>query len=90
MHSNITKIILTKKEDLKAAILAANEDYSNFNDKYDYSSIRDMSRLLKGCNKLKTIPILDTCKVTTMSYMFNGATSFNQPLNFDTSNVTNM
>jgi prepilin-type N-terminal cleavage/methylation domain-containing protein len=33
----------------------------------------------------------DTRNVTDMSYMFDGASSFNQPIsNFDTSNVTNM
>merc|ERR1711935_369652 len=32
----------------------------------------------------------DTSKVTDMSWMFQGARAFNQPLSFDTSKVTDM
>ena len=53
--------------------------------------IGNMSDMFKDCEKIvKLGDICDTSDVTNMSYMFYGATNFNQKLNWNTTNVTNM
>ncbi len=70
-------------------------------DKFNTSNVKKMDGMFYAANAfnngeeagLSGRPLsLDTSSVTQMSRMFNGATSFNQPLgsNFDTSGVTNM
>lgn len=55
--------------------------------------LTNISRLFDNCRRLNdpNISLWDTSDVTDMSYMFNTALEFNQPLNdWDVSNVTNM
>ena len=89
----------TTKEELRAIIeqelkrQGADADLNHI----DVSGVTDMSFLFDGLDvrniKIRNIKIdkWDTSNVTKMNYMFEGATSFNQPLSaWDTSNVTNM
>ena len=51
-----------------------------------YTNIR-----LQSCTRLTTVPDYLPQSITSMFYMFNGATAFNQDISgWDTSNVTNM
>ncbi|MFC2604387.1 MAG: BspA family leucine-rich repeat surface protein, partial [Bacteroidota bacterium] len=58
------------------------------------STCTDMSGMFVNCTKLVngngSISGWQTANVTNMNYMFQGATSFNQPLNWNTANVTIM
>ena len=45
--------------------------------------------MFSSCNKLQSIPLLDTSSVTTMQSMFNGCTSLQTIESLDMSNVTN-
>ena len=50
----------------------------------------NMEQMFFGCNKLTSIPHLDTSNATTMFYMFQGCYSLTTIPQLDTSNVTNM
>ena len=49
-----------------------------------------MDSMFYYCNKLTTIPSIDTSKVTTMRYMFNNCSSLTTISSLDTSKVTTM
>ena len=80
------KIIINEKDILKNILL---NDYDNL-DKYDYSSITDLSFMFCDCFNLKTIPWFDTSNVTNMNSMFSGLHTFNDIPLLDTSNVVYM
>ena len=54
------------------------------------SSVTDMSGMFFSCNKLTTIPLIDTSLVTNMSSMFYFCSSLTTIPQLDTSKVTNM
>ena len=57
----------------------------------DVKCIGDMSKMFKKCKRLVSLNgRWSTRGVTNMKRMFEAATSFNQPLNFNTKRVTNM
>ena len=56
----------------------------------DTENVTTMVRMFNYCNKLTTIPQLNTSKVTNMSQMFWGCISLQTVPAFDCSNVTNM
>ena len=92
----MSKIQIQTKEELRDII---NNNFINlsekeynlfcqtFNEKYDYSSVIDMSYLFKGCFELKSIPYLKTENVTSMSGMFYGCMKLKEVPYMDTSNV---
>jgi surface protein len=85
--------IVIDKYDLKSIILSIQdneEELRNFNNKYDYSNITDMSFMFSDCKSLKTIPKLNTINVTNMEYMFWNCKSLIDIPELDTKNVTNM
>ena len=58
---------------------------------WDVSTITDMSGLFQDLRNFDAdVSNWETSGVTTMSQMFYSASSFNQPLSFDTSSVTSM
>ena len=86
-------------EELRNIIVGANnimdeKDYEifckTFNDKYDYSSITNMSWLFYGCENLTKIPPLNTENVTNMNGMFSECKNLEEIPYMDTKNVTNM
>ena len=60
----------------------------------DLTGTTNLGGMFDGCNKLTTVPNMNTwnvSNVTDMSYMFSGASSFNQNIgSWNVSNVTNM
>jgi surface protein len=87
------KIVIKKIEELRDIILSIQgdeEEIKNFNYKYNYSRITDMSYMFYGCKSLKTIPYLNTSNVIDMSYMFYKCRLLKTIPQFDTSNVRDM
>ena len=75
--------------------------YEEFNEKYDYSSITDMSHLFEYDERtddfkyqifktMTSIPPLNTSNVTMMNGMFNGCINLKEIPMMDTSKVTRM
>lgn len=56
----------------------------------DFSDINDMSGMFSSCNRLKTIPQLNTSIVTNMKEIFHYCESLTTIPQLDTSNVTDM
>ena len=56
----------------------------------DFEGVTDMSNMFKFCNKLQSIPSLDTSQVTTMKWMFYYCFKLQSIPSLDTSQVTNM
>ena len=71
-----------------------NEDKSKIIDIKQWGAIvwRTMEKAFSGCSNLtgSYTDVANTVNVTNMSNMFNNASSFNQPLSFNTSSVTNI
>lgn len=70
-----------------------NFGYSSFSeipDIFDFSNVKNMYSMFKGCNNLTTIPLLDTSNITVMTDMFYGCTKLQSLPLLDTSNVTIM
>ena len=56
----------------------------------DWENVTDMSHMFGSCNKLTTIPAMNTGNATNMSYMFSGCSTLTSIPNIDTRNATNM
>lgn len=56
----------------------------------DTENVTDMTSMFRGCNRLTSIPLLNTGNVTTMYYMFYNCGRLTTIPQFNTSNVTNM
>jgi surface protein len=93
MKGSKTKIIIKTKRELRNLIVtkkgALRKRQPDLN-KYDYSSITDMSGMFYYCRNIKTIPWLDTSNVTNMNNMFHDCHSLTVIPALDTSNVTMM
>ena len=56
----------------------------------DWDGITDMGNMFYGCDKVISIPMIDTSNVTNMNYMFYNCYKLASIPMIDTSNVTNM
>ena len=54
------------------------------------SNVTNMTGMFSNCDKLTTIPLINTSLVTNMSNMFRGSITFKTVPQLDTSKVTNM
>ena len=68
----------------------ANSSFSELPEWADFEGVTDMSKMFEFCNKLQSIPSLDTSQVTTMSGMFYYCFHLQSIPSLDTSQVTNM
>jgi hypothetical protein len=76
------KIKIETKQELANLIVSLNENYENFNDKYDYSTITDMSNMFSGYHSLKTIPELEISNVTNMKDIIKDCKSLEKKPDF--------
>ena len=70
-----------------------NLDLSSVQGTLDLTGVTNLDGLFFECFALTTINNInswDTSAITTMAYMFNGCTAFNQSLSFNTSAITSM
>jgi len=85
----MTQLISTKEE-LRDLILDGITTEDELNEKYDYSSITDLSYMFSGCSSLIEVPLFNTANVTNTRCMLDCCSSLIKVPLFDTSNVTNM